>query len=137
MRSAEREFFPLRRLPQAGDDRQLLLEPGEALAQVRERDGIGLVLVRIPAGPQPELHPAAAHLIHLRDADRQRTRVPESGRRHQRAEPDPGRLAGQPGQRHPGIGRAGQPADWAHLEVVIGAEEGIEAKLLGRARDRQ
>ena len=47
------------------------------------------------------------------------------------------RLAGQGGERHPGVGRAGQPVALAHRQVVVGAEERVEAELLGGPGDRQ
>ena len=124
------EPLPLRRRPEPGDDRQLFLEPVEPLAGRRERDAVAGVLLLEPARSQPELDPATAHLVDLGHLDRQRSRVPEGGRRHQRAQPDRGRLARQAGQRRPGVGRAGRPVD-AHREVVVGAEERVEAEVLG------
>ena len=94
--------------PQPGDDRELLLEPVEALSERRERDAVGRVLGLVPAGAEPELDPAAAHLVDLGHGDRERAGVPERRRRDERAEADRGRLAGQAGQRDPGVGRAGQ-----------------------------
>ena len=37
-----------------------LLEPGDALGRRREVDAVGLVLLRVPADPDPEHEPAAA-----------------------------------------------------------------------------
>ena len=132
--AAEAELLALRCRPQAGDDRELLLVPVEPLAQVRERDRVGGVLRAEPAGAETELHPAAAHVVDLGDRDRQRAGIPERGRAHQRAQPDARSLEGQARQRYPGVGRAGQPADVAHLEVVVGPEERVEAEILGRLR---
>ncbi len=56
------------RLPHAGDDLELLLEPVEALAERRERDPVGLVFGVEPAGAEAELDPAAGHLVDLGDA---------------------------------------------------------------------
>ena len=42
----------------------------------------------------------------------------------------------RPAERHPGVGRAGQ-AVAAHRQVVVGAEEGVEADLLGAPGDGQ
>ena len=125
-----------RRAPQPGDDRELLLVAVEPLPQRRERDAVGGVLGLEPAGADAELDPAAAHLVDLGHRDRQRPGQPEGGRRHQRAQPDPAGLAGQPGERHPGVGRAGQ-AVAAHRQVVVGPEEGVEAGLLGAPGDGQ
>jgi hypothetical protein len=130
--AAEVELLAVGGAPQPGDDRELLLEPLEPLPQRRERQGVGPVLGLVPAGAEAEVHPAAAHLVHLGDGDGQRARRPERGRRDQRAEPDPAGLAGQAGQRDPGVGRAGQAADAAHLEVVVGPEERVKAQVLGR-----
>src|SRR5674476_1587795 len=37
-------------------------------------------------------------------------------------------LAGQAGQRCPGVGRAGQPVGVPHHQVVVGSEEPVEAE---------
>ena len=132
--TVEVEGLPGRGAPEPGDDRHLLLVPVEPLPQLRERDAVGGVLGLEPAGPDAELHPAAAHLVDLRDRDRQGSGQPEGGRRHERAEPDPGGLAGQSGEGHPGVGRPGQAVP-AHRQVVVGPEEGVEAGLLGAPGD--
>ena len=54
--------------PEAGDDLELLGQPLEALAGVGERDAVGRVLAVVPAGAEPELDPAVAHRVDLRDA---------------------------------------------------------------------
>ena len=131
VRARVREPFADRRRPQPGDDRQLLLEPVEALLHVRERDAVGPVLAVEPARTQPELDAAAAHLVDARHGDRERAGAPEGGRGDQGAEPDRGGVAGQAGQRHPGVRRAGQ-AVGAQGEVVVGAEERAEPEPLGR-----
>ena len=95
--------------PQPVDDRELLLEPVEPLAERRERDAVGLVLGVVPAGAEAELDPAAAHLVDLGDADGQRpgrrnvAEVTSVPRRIVR------RLPGQAGERDPGVGRPGRP----------------------------
>ena len=132
--AVEVERLAGRRAPQPGDDRQLLLVAVEPLPQRRERDAVGGVLGLEPARADAELDPAAAHLVDLRDRDRQRPGQPEGGRRHQRAQPDPAGLPGQPGEGHPGVGRSGQ-AVAAHRQVVVGPEEGVEAGLLGAPGD--
>jgi hypothetical protein len=119
--------------PQAGDDGELLLQARE-LGR-RERDAVRRVLGLVPAGAEAELDPAARHGVDLRDLDGERAGQPEGGRRHQRAEPDAAGLAGQPGQRDPGVGGTRQALRVAHLQVVVGAEEGVEAQLLGGLGD--
>jgi hypothetical protein len=131
MPAAEAELLAGRRVPHPGDDRELLLEHAEPLHGGRERHAVGGVLGVEPAGAEAELHPAAAHLVHLGHAHRQRPWPPERHRAHQRAEPDPGGLQGQPGQRDPRVGRAGQPAALTHVQVVVGPEERVESQLLG------
>ena len=68
----ERERRADRCVPEPGDDRQLFLEPVEALADRRERDAVGRVLVVVPAGAHAELDPAAAHGVDLGDRDGER-----------------------------------------------------------------
>src|SRR5262249_39112514 len=116
---------------EAGDDGELLLETFEAFADGRKRDAIGAVLVLVPAGAEPELDPPAAHLVDLGHGDGEWTRVPEGGRGEQRAEPDARGLPGQAGEGGPRFGGPGLPADAAHAEKMVGAEEPIEAELFG------
>ena len=104
--AGEREPLADRVRPQPGDDGELLLQALEALAEGREGDGVGLVLGLVPARAEAELDPAAAHLVDLRHGDREGTGVAERGRRDERAEADRGGLAGEPGQRDPGVRRA-------------------------------
>ncbi len=47
------------------------------------------------------------------------------------------RLAGDAGQRDPGVGRTGQAVGVAHLEVVVAAEERSEAEAFGALCDGQ
>jgi hypothetical protein len=62
-----REPLPDRRRPQAGDDRELLLEPFEPLARGGKRDPVGAVLVVEPSGADPQLDTTAAHDVDLGD----------------------------------------------------------------------
>ncbi len=135
MVSAERERHSGRCLPQPGDHGELLLEAVEALAGGGERDAVGAVLVVVPPGPQPQLHPPAAHRVDLRDGDGQRPWQAEGGRRQQRAEPDPGGLPGEPTEGHPRVGRPGPAVARADAQEVVGAEERVEAGVLGGPRD--
>ena len=55
-----------------------------------------------------------------------------------RAEPQPRRLRGDRAERHPAVGRPGQPAATVvHGEDVVGAEEAVEADRLRGLRDRE
>ena len=85
--------------------------------------------------PSAELHAAAAYLVDARDGDRERTRVPEGRRGDQRPEPDPAGLDGEAGQGGPGVGRPGLAGAAAELQVVVGAEERVEAEVLRRPGD--
>jgi hypothetical protein len=117
--------------PEPLDDLDLLLEAAEPLPRRRERDAVGGVLGVEPARADAQLDPAAAHLVHLGDADRQRARQPERGRAHQGAEPDRGRLPGQPRQGDPGVGGAGARVALPDALVVVGPEERVEPQALG------
>jgi hypothetical protein len=119
--------------PQAGDDLQLLLEAGELL--LGEGDAVGLVLLLEPAGTEAQLDAAAGHLVDLGDLDGEHAGQPEGAGGHQGAEPDALGLAGESGQGDPGVGGAGQAVHVAHAEVVVGAEEGVEAEVLGGLGD--
>ena len=88
------------------DDRELLLEHLEAVAGRRERDAVRSVFAVVPARAESELDPAAAHRVGLRDLDRERAGKPERHGGHERAEPDPRRLAAERGERDPRVGRA-------------------------------
>ena len=56
------------------------------------------------------------------------TRVPRRNAR---------RVAGEAGQGGPRVGRAGQAVAEDEADVVVGAEVGVEAELLGEAGDRE
>src|SRR5581483_6570330 len=125
------------RRPQPGDDGELLLEHLEARADGREGDAVGSVLLVVPPGPEAELHPATAHGVDLGDSDGQGPRQAERHRCDEGAEADPLGVAGQPRQGRPRIGRAGEPGPAAEIDVVVGAEEGVEAQPFGGACDRE
>src|SRR6202030_1665037 len=91
----EGETFLDRGAPQAGEDRQLLLEAIEALALRRERDAVGSVLGLEPSCPDADVHAPAAHRIDLRHRDGKRSREPERRRGDHRAKAYPARFAGQ------------------------------------------
>ena len=129
-----REPLPCRRLPETGDDGELLGESVEALAGVGELDAVRRVLGLEPPGPEPELDPPAAHLVDLGDLDREYAGIAEGRGGHQRAEPDRAGLPRDPGQGRPGIRRPGQTVA-AHVQVVVGAEERAEPEPLGALGD--
>jgi hypothetical protein len=83
-----------------------------------------------PARAHAEVDPAAAHRVHLSDHDGQRAGQPEGRGVDQGADPDPGGLPSQPGQRDPGVGGAGKAQVGAHRLVVVGAQEALEAERL-------
>ena len=120
------------RLPEAGDDLELLLEHREAVTGRGERDAVRGVLGVVPTGAEPELDAAAAHRVGLRDLDRERAREAERHRRDERAEPDAGGLASDRREGHPRVGRTRSGCALADALVVVGAEEGVEAEPLGR-----
>src|SRR6185437_689677 len=119
-----------RRVPESGEDGELLLQALEALTEGREREGVGGVLGVVPARAEAELDPSAAHRVDLRHLDGEQAGRAESRRRHERAEPDALGLAGDTAQRDPGVGRARQAVP-THGEEVVRAEERVEALLLG------
>ncbi len=96
MLPVELERAALRRRPEPADDRELLAQPLEALAERGERDRVRLVLGFVPAGAETELDAAAAHRVDLRDGDRKRTGEAERRRRDHRAEADAARVAARP-----------------------------------------
>ena len=95
------------------DDLEVVAEPGEPLAGLGEAVAVGEPLVALPAGADPELHPAAADRVHRADHLGRERRVAERGADDDVAEPDPVR------QRREGRQRG----------------ERLERDLVGRARD--
>ena len=102
----------------------------------RERDAVGGVLAVVPAGAEAELDPAAAHLVDARDRDRERARVPEGGRGDQRARAGScwSRRRGRRGWSRRRTVRA-RPDPSPILQVVVGAEERVEAEVFRRLGD--
>ena len=91
----------------------------------------------VPAGPDAELDPPTAHGVDLGHRHGQGAGQPEGGRGDQGAQPDPGGLPGDAGQGHPGVGGTGQAVGAAHGQVVVAAEEAVEAEGLRRPGHRQ
>ena len=51
--------------------------------------------------------------------------------------PDRGRVAREPGERGPRVGRPGESVAAEEVDVVVGSEEGVEAELLAQAGERE
>lgn len=132
----EAEALPAWGLPQPGDDLHRLLQAVEALALRRERDAERLVLALVPAGADPQADPPVAHLIDAGHRHRQNRRQPEGPGGHQRPQLHPRGLTGEAAEGRPRVrGQVlGIPGVDAH--VMVGAKEGVEARLLGRPRHR-
>ena len=135
VRAVVAEQLALRRAPHPGDDRQLLLEDVEPLADRRKRDAVGGVFGFVPAGAEAEIDAAATHRVDGRDRDRERSRLAERGRADQRAQPNARGLDRESGQRRPRVGRTRPAVHAAHVQVVVGAEEAVESTLLGAERE--
>src|SRR5262249_52409917 len=133
----EAEALPARRGPQPGDHAELLLQPVEPLPQRREADAERLVLSLVPSGAHAEPDPPPAHLVDSGPDDGQRSWLAEGGGGHQRPEPDPAGLHGQAGERRPGVRRHVGGVAGVDAEVMIAAEEAVEASLLRRSRERE
>jgi hypothetical protein len=133
----EVEALARRRRPQARHDRELLLEPVEALAGVGEGDAVGAVLLLEPSRAEAELDPAAGHRVDRGHRDRQRSREAEGGGRDQRAEADALCVPGQTRQRHPRLGGSRLARPRPHAQEVVGAEERIEVEALRLTGDGQ
>src|SRR5690606_12526196 len=132
-----REGLTLGGLPQADDRLELLLELLEAFAERWEGDAVRGVLLFVPPGAEPELHPASAHLVDLGDRDGEGPWEAERHRGDEGAEADRGGLAGEAGEGDPGVGGTRQPRHRPHLEVVVRPEERVVAVRLGGSRDRE
>ena len=88
------------------------------------------MLVFVPAGADPELDAPAAHGIDLRYGDRERSGQPKRARRDERSETQSRRLPRQAREGDPRVGGAGPGVAVAHAQVVVRAEERVEAELL-------
>src|SRR4029077_7172287 len=106
-----------------------------ALVETGERKAVRVVLCLVPARAEPELDAAARDVVDGRAHPREHRRTPEGRRRDHRAQPDPFRHGGEPGECRPGVERAaaGQVEDRL---VVVGAEETLETVLLAGAGER-
>ena len=77
------------------------------------------MLLLEPACTKPELDPAAAHRVDLRNRDRKRPRKAESCRSQQGPEPNPLGVASEARERQPGVGRTRSRVPVAHGEEVV------------------
>src|SRR5439155_5287484 len=117
---------------EAADDVEALLEPRGAAV---EGDPERLELRGVPAGPEAEYETAAADLVDRGRPPRQQPGRRERGARHQRADRRSLRLDRQPGERRPRVPWAAFLAAIAAVEQVVADPQGVEASLLGDARD--
>ena len=90
-----------------------------------------LVLALVPTGAHADLDAAARDVVDGDGHPREHARVAEGRRRDERAEADALRERGEPRERRPGVVRVGVGPD--DRRVVVGAEEPLEAVLLGQA----
>jgi hypothetical protein len=112
--------------PQPVQDGQLVLQQVGPLLDGREGEAELRVLLLVPTGPDADLDATTAHLIHRRDDLGEDARMAEGHRRHEHAQADALRVAGETGQDGPGVGRglARLPGE---AREVVGPEPGIEA----------
>src|SRR3954453_665551 len=126
----ERMFGPL-----PVDDLELLGQNRHPLTHRREREAVRGVLALEPAGPDAELDAAAGDVVRRDHGLGQHARVAK--RRGRDESPDAQRGRDRAQRRHgaPGVERAtlGVLVDG---EVVVGAEERVEAEPLARLRER-
>ena len=115
-------------------DRELVLEEIGALLDRRERQAELAMLQVVPASPDADLDPSAAHLVDGRHDLGERPRMAERDRRHERAEIDAIGLAREPREHRPRIGRRTTGRSW-EARVVVGTEERLEAVGLGALGD--
>lgn len=118
-------------------DGKLVFEQVVPNAFSGEGEPVGVVFFFVPPRSEPDLDAPLAHVVDLGDQDREGPDGPEGYGRYQSPEADRTGVPGQPGQCRPGVGvgeRAGCTPDF---QVVIGAEEAVEATLLGRKGRRE
>jgi hypothetical protein len=110
----------------------LFFQPVEAFAE--RRNGIPYAWCSCSYHPAPRRRARRGLRTSgrdLGDADREGTWHAEGRGGDERAQADARRVASQPGERDPGIGRARTSVAVAHVEEVIAAEECVEAEILG------
>src|SRR4051794_19596774 len=121
--------------PLPDDLGKLAVELVEPAALRAELEAIALVLLLHPAGSDRELDAAVGDVVGARDELRQYRRVAERDRGDERAEADAGRDGRETADGSPRVERSGGIAA-SDRAVVVGAEERVELRVLGRARER-
>ena len=109
------------------EDLQLVLQQVRPLGDLRERQAELAVLRVVPAGPDADLDPAAAHLVDRGNDFGERSGVAKRDRRNERAEADGRGLASDAGENGPRVGGrlVSRPGE---APVVIGPEKCLESK---------
>ncbi len=133
---ATQERPAVRLVPQALEDLQLLLQVVGSLPDLGEREPVAAVLLLVPAGAEAHLDPAAAHLVDRQHHLGKVARRAEQDRRDEDTQAERRRLAREPGEHGPGIGRR-LVAVAGEALVVIGPEQGLEPGCLGSPGDGQ
>jgi hypothetical protein len=118
---------------EAMNDLHLLAESLDTTAVVKEPDSVCLVLASGPARTDPKRHTTARDLVGGGSQSRQHRRVTEGRRRHERPELEGRGPCRERSDRRPGIEHV--PALVARGEVVVGAEERLDAAGLARLRE--
>ena len=103
---------------QADDHVAGLVEPVHALAHRQQVDAVGVGLVLVPPGAEPQLEPTARHDVDRRGHVGQHRRVAVRRARHHDADPDAGRGLGQRRERGPALEARLRPVAVDRLEVV-------------------
>src|SRR5581483_8269160 len=121
--------------PLTRDLHELTVELVETRALRAEREAVRLVLRLVPAGADAELDATIRDVIRGRDELGEHRRAAEGDRRDERAEADRARDRCEAADRAPGVECSVRVA--AHdRAVVVGAEEGVELRVLRRACER-
>src|SRR5262249_23628581 len=114
----------------------LLLETLPSSFHVLEREAELRVLFLPPSRTHPDLHATAADLVDRRDGLREQPRGPERDGRDEGSETDTRCPGGERSEQRP---RGGAPPTRhaTSAEVVVGAEQPLEAEPFTGVRDRE
>ena len=118
-----------------GRDLEGVLEQRHPLLERWEAPAVGLVLVRLPACPEPELRPPAGDHVERGDHLGDQRRVPVARAEDELAEPDAGGLDRERRQADERLERDLVRRDGLGLEMVE-QPDGVEAERLGLVGDR-
>jgi orotate phosphoribosyltransferase len=124
-----------RRVPETGDDLELLAEAFKSHAEWWERDAVCQVFIFKPPGADPKLNSATRHLIDLGDGNCEWARKSKCRGRDESAETNRARFPSEARQGHPRVGRPRHAVAFAHFHVVVGPEEPVEPEIFGLAGD--